>query len=86
MHFLAIHSLAALQAYLTDYGRLQIHKHSARDMLSSSCLAEESVEGIVASSDGFVGGHLTVRLDAVLETVEFPARIADLDTSLPNMH
>ena len=77
---------AAMPAVLTDYSRFQIHKNSTRDMLSSSCLAEESVEGVVSTADAFVRGHLAVRLDAVLQTVELPAGIADLDTSLSNMH
>ncbi len=70
---------------LTNYSWFQIHKHSARDMLSSSRLAEEGVEGIVSTADALVGRHLAVWLDAMLQTVEFPAGVADLDTSLSNM-
>jgi len=43
---------------------------------------EESVEGIISSSDGFVGWHLTVGLDTVFKAEEFPASITNLDTSL----
>ena len=31
-------------------------------------LGEEGVEGIITTTDGFVGGHLAIRLDTVLET------------------
>ena len=54
-------------------------------MLSSSSLAEESVEGVVSSTDGLVRGHLTVRLDAMLQAVEFPTGITDLDSSLSDV-
>ena len=54
-------------------------------MLSSPSLTEEGVEGVVASSDGFVRWHLSIRLDPMLQTVELPARIANLDTSLTHM-
>jgi hypothetical protein len=54
-------------------------------MLSSSSFTKESVEGIVSTTDGLVGGHLSVRLDAVLQTVELPAGIPDLHTGLSNV-
>ena len=71
---------------LTHYSRLQVHEDSPGNMLSSACLAEESVEGIVTSSNGLVRRHLAVWLDAVLQAVQFPACIADLHTSLSNMN
>ncbi|CAB1353873.1 unnamed protein product, partial [Coregonus sp. 'balchen'] len=61
---------------------LAIHKHSPGYVLASSSLTEESVEGVISSSDGLVTGHLTVRLDPMLQTIELPAGIANLDTSL----
>ena len=54
-------------------------------MFASSSFSEEGVEGVVSSTDGFVAGHLTVWLDAVLQAVELPACIAHLDTCLTNM-
>ena len=54
-------------------------------MLSGASLAEEGVEGVVAAADGLVGGHLTVGLDAVLQAVQLPACIADLDSGLPHV-
>ncbi len=55
-------------------------------MFASSSLAEEGVEGIIASSDGLVTGHLTVRLDSMLQAVEFPTCIAHLGSGLADMH
>ena len=54
-------------------------------MFSPTSLTEEGVEGVVTAADGFVTWHLTVRLDAMLQTVQLPAAIADLDTSLTYM-
>ena len=52
-------------------------------MLASTCLAEESVEGVLSPSS-LVIWHLAIRLDAMFQAVELPAGIADLDTSLAN--
>ena len=54
-------------------------------MLASSGLAEEGVEGVVTTSDGLVGGHLAVGLDAVLQAVQLPAGIANLDSGLADV-
>ena len=54
-------------------------------MLASAGLAEKGVEGVVASADGLVGRHLSVRLDSVLEAVQLPASIADLHASLSDV-
>ena len=54
-------------------------------MFPGARLAEEGVEGVVSSADGFVRGHLPVWLYAMLQTVELPAGIADLHSSLPNV-
>ena len=50
-----------------------------------TCLGEEGVEGVVASADGLVGGHLAVRLDAMFEAIKFPARVPDLATRLTDV-
>lgn len=71
---------------LTDYGRFQVNKHGTGHVFAGSGLAEEGVERVVAATDGFVSGHLTVRLDAMLETVQFPAGITDLDSGLANVY
>ena len=70
---------------LIDDGGLEIEEDAARDVLASTSLGEEGVEGIVATANGLVGGHLTVRLDTVLEAEELPAGVTDLDTSLTDV-
>ena len=54
-------------------------------MFSSTSLVEEGVEGVVTAADGFVTWHLTIRLDAMLQTVQLPAGVAHLATSLTHM-
>mmetsp|Transcript_56617 Transcript_56617/g.100036 ORF Transcript_56617/g.100036 Transcript_56617/m.100036 type:complete len:463 (-) Transcript_56617:29-1417(-) len=70
------------RAHLVDHGRLEVDEHRAGHVLARASLGEEGVESIVAAADRLVGWHLAVRLDAVLEAVELPARIADLDAGL----
>ena len=70
---------------LVDDGGLQIQEHCAGHVLAGAGLREEGVEGVVATSDGLVRGHLSVRLDAVLEAEELPAGVTDLDTSLTDV-
>ena len=48
-------------------------------------LGKEGVERVVGDADGLVGGHLAVRLDAVLQAVELPAGITNLATGLANV-
>ena len=73
------------QSLLTHYSWLQIHKHSPGHVLASTGLTEEGVEGVVTTSNGLVTGHLAIRLDSMLQTVQFPAGVSDLDTSLSNV-
>ena len=70
---------------LIDDGWLEIEEDSSWDMLSSTSLGEEGVEGIIATTNGFVGWHLTIWLDTVLEAEELPAGVTDLDTSLTDV-
>ena len=55
-------------------------------MLSSASLAEEGVEGVVATSDGLVTGHLAIRLDSVLKAVQLPAGVTDLGSGLSDVY
>lgn len=70
---------------LTDHSGLQIHKHCPGDVLASSSLAEEGVEGVITSTDGLVTRHLSIRLNTVLKAVQLPAGISNLDTSLADV-
>ena len=65
---------------------LQVKKHSPRNVFPGSSLAEEGVKRIITTSYGLVRRHLTIRLDTVLQAVEFPASISNLDTGLTNMN
>lgn len=48
-------------------------------------LREEGVESVVAAANRLVRRHLPVGLDAVLQAVELPAGVADLDTGLTDV-
>ena len=73
------------RAHLIDDRRFEVDEHRARHVLARAGLGEEGVEGVVAAADGLVRGHLAIRLDAVLEAVELPARVTDLDAGLTEM-
>ncbi len=70
----------------TDDSRFEVDENSSRNVFSGARLREEGVERVVAAADRLVRRHLTVRLDAVLETVELPTRVSDLHTRLPHVH
>ena len=70
---------------LTYDSRFQIDKDSAWYMFASSRLAEESIEGVITSSNGLITRHLTIRLYTVFKAVQLPACIAHLHTSLANV-
>merc|ERR1719502_2591024 len=72
-------------ADLVAHSGLEVDVDSAGDVLAGTGLGEEGVEGVVAAADGLVGGHLAIRLDAVLEAVELPAGVAGLDAALANV-
>eukprot|EP00961_Rhodomonas_salina_P028095 379685-Rhodomonas_salina.1 len=69
-------------AHLVDHGRLEIDEHAARNVLAGTSLREEGVESVVTATDGLVRGHLTVRLNAVLEAEKLPAGVAHLAAAL----
>merc|ERR550539_302598 len=71
--------------HLVDNSGLQVHKDSPGNMLPGSGLGEESVETVVSGSDGLVRRHLAIGLDAVLQTVELPAGVANLDAGLADV-
>lgn len=69
----------------TDYRGLQVYKHSSWHMLPRSSLTEEGVKGIIPTSNGSLSRHLAIWLNPMLQAVQLPASIADLDTSLTNV-
>ncbi|TRY55671.1 hypothetical protein DNTS_016518 [Danionella cerebrum] len=62
--------------------RLKVDKDCSWDMFSSSSLTEESVEGVISSSNSFVTWHLTIWLDTMLQAIQLPACIAHLGSGL----
>ena len=70
---------------LIDNGWLEIEEDSSWDVLTGTSLGEEGVESVITTTDGFVGWHLTVRLDSVLEAEKLPAGVTDLDTALTDV-
>jgi hypothetical protein len=70
---------------LIDNGWLEIEEDGSWDVLSGTSLGEEGVEGIVTTTDGLVGWHLTIWLDSVLEAEKLPAGVTNLDTGLTDV-
>jgi len=54
-------------------------------MLSGAGLAKERIERVVHPSNRLVRWHLTIGLDAMLQAVQLPAGITDLDTGLSDV-
>lgn len=52
-------------------------------MFPRACLGEKRVKGIIPVAHGGVAGHLTIWMDAVLQTVELPAGVPHLHARLP---
>ena len=75
----------ARQRILTDDGGLKVNKDGSRHVFAGSRLAEERVERVVSSSDCLVARHLTIGLDAMLQTVQLPAGVAHLHSGLADM-
>ena len=73
-------------ADFVDNGWLQIDVHGSRDVLASTSLGEEGVEGVFLNANRLVRWHLTVVEDTVLEAEELPAGVTHLATALTNMH
>ena len=71
---------------LIDDGWLEIKENASWDVLTSTSFGEEGIKSIITTTNGFVGWHLTVWLDSVLETEELPACVTNLDTGLTDVN
>ena len=71
---------------LTYYGRFKVDEDGSRHVLSGASLTEEGVERVIATTDGLVAGHLAIRLDSVLQAIQLPAGVTDLDTGLSDVY
>lgn len=67
--------------FITD-GWFEIDKDSTWDVLAARSLREEGVEGIIGKTKRVVRGHVTIRGDTMLQAVQLPALVSDLDTGL----
>lgn len=74
------------QSERTNDGRLEVHEHGTWHVLAGARFREERVEGVIAAAQRLVRRHLPVGLDAMLQTVQLPARIADLHASLTHVN
>jgi hypothetical protein len=72
-------------ADFVDDSGFQVNEDGAGDVLASTSLGEEGVESVVATTDGLVGRHLAIWLDAVLQAVKLPASVSGLDTALSDV-
>ncbi len=70
---------------LTNYSRFEIDKDSPRHVFAGASLTEERIERVITASDCLITWHLSIRLYAVLQTVQLPTGIAHLDTGLADM-
>ena len=71
--------------FIDDRG-FQIDKDGPGDVFAGSSFGEKGVERVVATANGLVGRHLSIGLDSMLQTVEFPTGIADLAAGLADMN
>ena len=55
-------------------------------MLPCAGLREERVEGVVEGARRLVSGHLSIWLDTMFQTVEFPTGVTDLNSSLTHVN
>ena len=69
--------------HLVDDGWLEVHEDGPGHVLARPGLGEEGGEAVVP--EGLVAGHVAVWLDAVLEAVQLPARVADLNPGLADV-
>ena len=70
---------------LTDNGWFQVNEHSARNVFPRSSLTEKRVERIVSSADSLVAWHLAIRLNSMLQAVQLPTSISNLNSGLANV-
>jgi hypothetical protein len=54
-------------------------------VFAGTSLTEEGIERVIATSNCLVTWHLSIRLYAMLQTVQLPTGVTHLDTSLTYM-
>ena len=68
-----------------DYGWFQIDENGSWNVFTRTSLREKGVETVVAATNGFIAWHLSVWLDTVLEAVELPTSVSDLNSGLADV-
>lgn len=69
---------------LVNYGGLQIDKYGSGNVFFRVGFSKKSAKRIVFLV--FVFRHSSIRLNAMLQTVQFPARITNLNASLTDVY
>jgi len=69
---------------LVNDSGLQVNEDSSWNMIAATSFREEGLEGIV--SESLIRWHMTIRLDTVLQAVQLPAGVSNLDSSLSDMN
>lgn len=70
---------------LTYYSRFQVNHDSPGHVLPIASLTEKGGEGVVIVDLAGLSAKRSISLDAVFQTEEFPAGIANLNSSLTHM-
>ncbi|KRY33679.1 hypothetical protein T01_6204 [Trichinella spiralis] len=70
----------------TNHTGLKIDKDSTRHMTAGPSFTEKCGERVVCDSETSVCGHLTVRLNAMLQAVQLPTSIANLHSCLTDVN
>ena len=64
---------------------LQVYEDGTRHVLPGPGLVEEGAVGVVTVAHSLVAWHGPIGLDAVLQAVELPAGVTDLDSGLTHV-
>ena len=70
----------------TNHRRFKIYHNSSRNVFSCTSLTEESVKGIVSATNCFISRHVAIRLNSMLQAVQFPTRITNLNACLSDVN
>ena len=53
--------------------RFQINHDGTGNVFAGTSFGKKGVERVITTTNSFVGRHLTIRLDTVLQAIQFPA-------------
>jgi len=70
---------------LINHSWLQVNKNSSGNMFASTSLSKECCVGVI-SPHHLVRRNVTIRLDPMLQAIQFPTGIPNLASSLTNMN